>query len=121
MEIKLGAFNLEHWHAPDVSWRENAERRGLTPGIRVCSSSNRKYLAVIIAVGECEREVRRYKLPAVKVVNQVQIFWMTGPRKGQQQWKDLSSLVNYDAYKERVMKEIKELEENEAEAAKTGL
>lgn len=120
MEIKLGDSNLRHWQNHWDWEAKTYSHRDVTPGIKVCSASNRKWLGVITGVGE---EIGKYAYAKDKrtFVQFVEIFWLSGPNKGKHERKETNTLVNYDAYKASIAEALKELEDVEAEASKTGM
>lgn len=120
MIIKPGGFNLLHWqNGYDWDLRRSVIRKA-APGIRVCSASNRKILGIIT---DTVSEGRRYEHnpDSSVIVKEVRVFWQTGPNRGKTMVKGVHDLVNYDAYKNHIFKELQELEDNEAKAAQTGL
>jgi len=121
MEIKLGNSNLRHWQNA-YNWTTRLyEHNVLEPGMRVCSASNRKWLGVITGIGEPEVRKMYHAENSTTEINQVEVYWLSGPNKGTKGWKKTDSLVNYDDYKASIAAALKELEDNEKEAAKTGM
>lgn len=120
MEIKLGAFNLKYWQN-EYDWDNKVYiHHDLVPGIRVCSASNRKYLGVITDIG-LEKERLEHRGSGREYIKSVKIIWLTGSNKGEQQWKNTETLVNYDAYIECILCELRRLKANELEASQTGM
>jgi hypothetical protein len=126
MEIKLGYSNLDNWQKYQNQDLES--HNVIVPGIRVCSSSNRKYLGVITDVPVTTSH-QTYKwdresedtTDTRQVAAKVTVYWQTGPNKGKIQVKSPDDLVNYDAYKARITKELDELKKTENAAAKVGM
>lgn len=111
MYVKLGNYNLRDWL--DEYDHIYSKRKGnkIIPGIRVCPSSNRHWIGVVVKSQEADNGY----------VNSVDVYWQTGPNAGKKNERLTSALINYDAYKEDIYKEVKELEDNEAKARTTGL
>lgn len=112
MEIKIGTYNLRNWQA----YRD----KDIVIGTMVCLANSKKTLGIITDIISKENFWPRNKESEI-IVKDVEVFWMTGSRKGSKQNKETSDLVNYDAYKEAVYNTLKKLEDNEAAAKKTGM
>lgn len=121
MEIKLGSCNLRYWQNGYDWSTKSHQHREIPIHTRVCSSSNRKWLGIIVAMDEPTMRKMYGTSDTLPEVKEVTVFWQTGPNKGTTQKKSTDDLVNYDAYKAVIYSSLKELEDNEAEARKTGL
>lgn len=110
MEVKPGDFNLiSGWHKQEI-----------VPGIRVCYTSKRKTLGILVNILSHKRRYPRN--PESELVpDELEVFWQTGSNAGKNQIVEAGSLINYDAYKQTILDYIIELEAIEKIANKTGL
>lgn len=102
------------WHELNgMSWMAQPE---IKIGTRVCKTNNRKTLGRIV-----DRGATQMNPHGEKYIKEVRVYWQTGRKAGKSETELVTNLINYDSYKKKITEELKELEENEALADKTGM
>lgn len=107
MNIKLTWHTLNNCEYKWNNEKSKLVRTEIPIHTRVCNANGCKSLGIIV-------NIKRYK-------GTVEVLWLTGPKKGKNEVKLKTDLVNYDLYKQAIDTEVARLETMESEARMAGL
>lgn len=116
-EFKLSTHNMLRWQYKfDWETRETKANQIIPGQTKVCANKL-NYMGVITDITKTGKPYR----DKVDYITEVEVLWLVGPRKGTKQRKSLDNLSNFDEYKASIQAHLKEIEDIEQEAAKTGM
>jgi hypothetical protein len=115
--FKLSDHNLLRWQ-DYYNWEtKQSETNAIIPGKTKVCGNRLEYMGVVTNLTQYGKPYTNNK----DYIVEVEVLWLSGPRKGTKQLKATRELANFNAYKDDVQSHLNEIENIEKEAAKTGM
>lgn len=110
MQVRLSRFNLLYWQQYGRFHDSVPGKKIAKPGITVCMPNNSAVLGTIQSVGPTKRWMSQ------NIVEEVEVLWHSGSKKGKKETRKADGLVNYSAYKGQIQVHLDKMHEAEVKA-----